>query len=132
MEWSMVNLLNLGLDAAAMRQRVTAHNIANINTPGFQGSRVSFEEELSWWLQQQKGSQSKLRVTHSLHLGGPQGLPEPTVVGTAGAMRPDGNTVDIDSEQITLAANLIKYQALTRQASEQFARMRYVVTEGRR
>ncbi len=29
------------------RQRVAAHNIANVNTPGFRSSRVRFEDELA-------------------------------------------------------------------------------------
>jgi len=41
------NLLVRGLDAAALRQQVTAHNLANLNTPNFKRSDVSFEEQLS-------------------------------------------------------------------------------------
>ena len=29
------------------RQQTTAHNIANVNTPGFRSSRISFEDELA-------------------------------------------------------------------------------------
>jgi flagellar basal-body rod protein FlgB len=39
--------LELALRGAAERQRTTAHNIANVNTPGFRSSRVSFEKELA-------------------------------------------------------------------------------------
>ncbi|RYD03070.1 hypothetical protein N752_21915 [Desulforamulus aquiferis] len=35
----MFNLLKQGLDAGAMRQRVIANNVANINTPGFKNPR---------------------------------------------------------------------------------------------
>jgi len=114
---NILSVLEAGLDAAALRQKVIAHNIANISTPGFKGSRVSFEVELRSWLDG----------------AGKSSLPKPVVIQSgAQAMRPDGNTVDMDSEQVILAANLIKFQALSRQVDEQFARMRYVVTDGRR
>ena len=35
-----------GLDAGALRQRVIANNIANVNTPGFKKSAVEFESLL--------------------------------------------------------------------------------------
>ncbi len=39
--------LQAGLTGEAQRQRVTAHNVANINTPGFRAQRVEFEDSLS-------------------------------------------------------------------------------------
>src|ERR687894_3136498 len=38
--------LKAALDGLAQRQRVTADNIANINTPGFLAGRVAFESSL--------------------------------------------------------------------------------------
>jgi flagellar basal-body rod protein FlgB len=35
------------LSAESARQRVTANNIANVNTPGFKSSRLSFENSLA-------------------------------------------------------------------------------------
>jgi flagellar basal-body rod protein FlgB len=46
MENITYELLKKSLDAAALRQRVIAHNIANINTKGFKRSDVVFEEKL--------------------------------------------------------------------------------------
>jgi flagellar basal-body rod protein FlgB len=40
------DLLKSVMDAAALRQRVFAHNLANLNTPGFRRMEVRFEEEL--------------------------------------------------------------------------------------
>ena len=39
--------IEVALDGVAERQRVTAHNIANVNTPGFRSARVEFESELA-------------------------------------------------------------------------------------
>lgn len=125
-----MKVLEAGLDAAAQRQRVIAHNIANFNTPNFKSSRVSFEEELKAWL---KGENNRLAATHPAHLGGGNTFPQPDVVKTGTPpMRPDGNNVDLDSEQIILAANLIKFQAMSRHIDDKFSQMRHVVTDGRR
>ena len=35
------------LSAETARQRVTANNIANVNTPGFKSSRLDFENSLA-------------------------------------------------------------------------------------
>ena len=39
--------LHAALSGLAMRQRVTADNIANVNTPGFLAGRTDFESALS-------------------------------------------------------------------------------------
>src|SRR5690606_38210897 len=38
---------NSALDGLALRQRVIANNVANLNTPGYLAQRVSFERELA-------------------------------------------------------------------------------------
>lgn len=41
-----IEKLNRALDAYSLRQRVIAENIANIDTVGYRGKRVAFEEKL--------------------------------------------------------------------------------------
>jgi len=41
------NLLQRALGAAELRQSVIAHNLANVETPGFRAKRVLFEELLA-------------------------------------------------------------------------------------
>jgi len=43
---TILNLLEAGMRAEGIRQQAIAHNIANINTPGFRRSDVKFEEIL--------------------------------------------------------------------------------------
>jgi flagellar basal-body rod protein FlgB len=109
--------LEQGLRAASLRQQVIAHNIANVQTPGFKRSRVDFEAQLS---QAISDGQSPDSV-------------EPTVVQEVDVVgRPDGNNVDIEAEMARMAENQIWYAALTRQISDQFARLRMVIYDGRR
>lgn len=41
-----LSVVNNSLDAAMLRTRVIANNIANVNTPGYRRVEVSFEKEL--------------------------------------------------------------------------------------
>lgn len=104
------------LEAASIRQRVLAHNIANVGTAGFKRSRVDFEAQLA----------------QALAGGNPDEV-QPAVVEELDSIgRPDGNNVDIEAESVKMAENQIWYSALTRQISDHFARLRMVIHDGRR
>ena len=49
-DWGL-RALYLGLDGLAMRQRATANNIANVDTPNYKAERVHFEAQLQRALQ---------------------------------------------------------------------------------
>lgn len=120
------------LDAGALRQRVIADNIANINTPNFKKSTVEFESLLKKALGR---APVELVTTHPRHFGGRPVLAElqPEVrVNGATSMRADGNNVDIDEEMVNLSANGIKYQAAARELSERYSLLSLVITGGRR
>lgn len=129
---STFGLLHGGLDAAAERHRVIVNNVANVNTPNFKRSEVVFEENLRRAL---AAGRLPLAVTHPRHLGGPAHLEEVRYgvrVDRQTAMRADGNNVDIDREMAAMAANQLKYNAMTQVASEKYSLLRYVIHEGRR
>jgi len=120
-----------GLDAGALRQRVIANNIANINTPNFKKSTVAFESLLKKALGH---GHIPMNTTHPRHFGGTPLLAElqPEVnLNNTTSMRTDGNNVDIDEEMTNLAANTIQYQALSRGLSEQYSLLRLVITGGK-
>ncbi|GAB6180184.1 flagellar basal body rod protein FlgB [Desulfotomaculum defluvii] len=112
------NLLQTGLDATALRQRVIANNVANINTPGFKKSYVSFEDQLK--IAMGKSSDS-LKGTHPWHIGvtGPEIKPEVKQVSET-TMRFDGNNVDIDEEMVNLAATTIQYDVISQGIIDHF------------
>ncbi|BAD41989.1 MAG: hypothetical protein A6D92_24590 [Symbiobacterium thermophilum] len=110
-------IVEQAIDAASLRQRVLANNLANAMTPGFKRSRVDFETELA----------------RALAKGGDPDQVRPTVVRETDSIgRPDGNNVDVEAESVKMAANQIWYAALTRQINDHFDRLRMVITEGRR
>jgi flagellar basal-body rod protein FlgB len=86
--------LHASLSGLAQRSRVTADNIANVNTPGFLAGRVDFESSL-------KGA---LR-------GG--GTPQIDGGATLRSLEPtntNGNNVNLDAETLIASETGLRYQ----------------------
>jgi flagellar basal-body rod protein FlgB len=125
-------MLKKSLDATSARDRVIAHNIANVNTKGYKAFRVVFEEKLNGVL---KGERLALKVTNEKHLNDGssiENLSYDLKKDNSSSMRLDGNNVDIDNEMANLAANAILYNALVSQANSKIAMRRFIISEGRR
>ena len=124
-----VPLLEQALDVYALRSRVSASNIANINTPGYTAKRVDFEEEFSRALRQNQGNTS-VAMTHKDHIPIQSG--QPNVVRVRGTGEGPGrstvfdevasgvNNVDIDQEMAELAKNQIRFKFASQMISGQF------------
>ncbi|AQS59827.1 flagellar basal body rod protein FlgB [Desulforamulus ferrireducens] len=114
----MFTILQKGLDATSLRQRVIANNVANINTPGFKKSYVSFEDQLKAVIKNEGGT---LKGTHAKHIGTASGplIPEVKQVKDT-TMRYDGNNVDVDEEMVNLAATTIQYDVIAQGLIDQF------------
>ena len=99
---NLFDTTQLGLEravaGAGMRQATHAGNVANANTPGYQRRDVDFHKTLSAAIE--AGSGAVRQVAFNAE----------TVRG--GAMRADGNSVDIDVESATMASNALEYEAL--------------------
>lgn len=112
---SQFELLSKLLDAASVRHRVIAQNVANINTPGYRRLEVSFEDELARRLTSASGSawaDLKPRVRE----------------GGGGTERADGNNVDIDREIGELNKNTLLYNAYVQVLTSKLATLRSAVT----
>ncbi len=124
-------LIKKSLDASSERGRVIAHNIANVNTPGYKASNVVFEEKLNNVLSNES---IKLRTTNKNHIsdGSTISTISPKVEkDTSTSMRLDGNNVDIDSEMADLAANSILYNTLISQANSRISIRRYIISNNK-
>jgi flagellar basal-body rod protein FlgB len=98
--------LHSALDGLAYRQRVAADDIANIDTPGFTGHKVEFEDSLRSAVAD--GSVTDGGVTPSVALDTRQ----------AGA---DGNNVDLASETMTAMQATFSYQLLSRAMGDRYS-----------
>ncbi|MFD2171364.1 flagellar basal body rod protein FlgB [Tumebacillus lipolyticus] len=128
-----ISLLERSLDAASLRQKVISNNLANIDTPNFNRSDVSFEHTLQQVL---AGTAMSGRRTDERHIAiGTNRISEvkpETVTDTSTTMRLDGNNVDIDVEMTNLAENQILYNALAQRINGKFATLKYAISEGKR
>jgi flagellar basal-body rod protein FlgB len=112
---SQIELLSRMLDATCLRHKVIAQNVANVNTPGYHGLDVSFEEVFSRKLQNGADAAST--------------SVKPKIVEMPGkAERADGNNVDIDAEMGRLSKNTLLFNAYTQILANKLAVMRSAIT----
>lgn len=91
--------LESALRGSAMRQTALAANVANANTPGYRRQDVDFHGALSAAMQAGDSN----AIEHATFT--------PTV-DSSSPMQADGNAVDIDVENASLAKNGLEYEAL--------------------
>ncbi|MDR3710580.1 MAG: flagellar basal body rod protein FlgB [Capsulimonadaceae bacterium] len=127
-----LNVLSRALDYASTRQEVLANNIANANTPGYRRKEASFEDVLAT---AEGGAPARIAQINAssrrFRENGINGRPTVEVIETDdGAMRIDGNNVDMDAEMSRLAQNQIYYDTCAQLTSGQFTSLKSVI-EGR-
>ncbi len=105
--------LTSALDNLALRQRVTADNIANIETPNFHAKRVEFESALADNVSSGGDGDVQATVAESL---------EPT--------REDGNNVNLDTETMSDIDTGLRYQLALNAMNSQFAVMKTAIGSG--
>ena len=129
LESPVLSVLEKGLDASSLRQKVIANNIANVDTPGFKRSDVDFQAVLGTALGEQVGA-LPLKMTSPQHIAGiNNGEAQAVVTDNATTLRNDGNNVDIDREMANVAENGLYYNSVTRSISSQLGLLRMVIQE---
>lgn len=114
------------LDGLAARHRAYAHNVANVETPGFIPREVAFEEQL----RQIRDEMAREAATPSGPLAPPLSLE--AVPMDQQAVRADGNGVQIDEQVVRLEENRLTYEALTQAARLRSEILHSAITEGPR
>lgn len=126
-------LMSQALDGLALRQRVVANNVANVDTPGFKASEVRFEDALRRSLDGDPNQGVRLVRTSAGHLPGMDGGGDaPEVVAMTGTtLRNDGNNVDIEQQMAMLAETTLRFNAVSEALARRFAMLRMVASDGR-
>jgi flagellar basal-body rod protein FlgB len=117
--------LTRALDAYALRHKVIAENIANVETPGYRTKTVSFEKELT---DAMNGRALVGTRTDPRHLSLGAEAPGESVAHVEDVPRASGqdgaisgvNQVDIDAEMTELATNQIRFRFAARLLGETF------------
>jgi flagellar basal-body rod protein FlgB len=114
----MIGIMSSALDASSLRQKSISNNIANVNTPNYQPTKVSFEE----LLQREVHSQFIGKRTNDKHLtiGETAGIPSAKLEQENIVFKNNRNGVDVDYEMTQLSQNSIWYQSLTYGINEEF------------
>jgi flagellar basal-body rod protein FlgB len=106
-----LNNLQNALGRSSQRHALLTNNLANVNTPGYQRRDMDFNITL-----QQEMGKSELR---------------PLGNQVSGAIRLDGNGVDLEKEVMSIAETELRYQALTDATAGYFAGLKNVIREGK-
>lgn len=105
-----ISVVEKSLDAAMMRSRAIAANLANITTPGYQRIEVAFEADLRKALDEKRIKGTADRPGHM-----PLGRPDLSQVHPVAFRSQDKtlpgeiNNVDVDMEATKLAENQLLY-----------------------
>jgi len=121
------SLLKKSLDASALRSKVSANNIANINTKNYKKLYVTFEDTLN---DSMAADTMKTDNSKDIQAGNSNG----TITvkrDESTSERQDGNNVDIDLEMTNQAANSLMYDALVTQVNSKISLTSYIIGGGK-
>ncbi|GFI28383.1 flagellar basal body rod protein FlgB [Lachnospiraceae bacterium] len=122
--FSYVNVLNKAADASWLREETIANNLANVNTPGYKRKDVDFQSVLRNELGNMKYQTLDSKVEHA----DLSRLDASVYVDSANySYRIDKNNVDVDVENVELASEKLRYDALTDSMTQEFARLKSVM-----
>jgi flagellar basal-body rod protein FlgB len=123
--FSYVNLLDSAADASWQRQTLILNNIANNSTPGYKRQELEFASVLKKEL---KGTHERTldKAVNKLdddghHVKGYQFTDYENF-----SYRLDGNNVDMDTENVELASEQLRYQSYSTSLSNEFDRFKTV------
>jgi flagellar basal-body rod protein FlgB len=113
------------LNGQAARQRATADNLANVDTPGYRPRQVMFEDQLRHALDSEEANPGDPDAAAEVARVQPQ-----TISAPGPALRRDGNAVDLEGEMVGLAESQLHYSALVKLLSHKLSMIKSVATEG--
>lgn len=122
-----INVLDRAADASWLREGTIANNIANATTPEFKRYDVDFESLLKMELTDSKYNTNLDKKIHNVHMDHLIATSQIDMEAESYSYREDGNNVDIQTENVELASEQIRYTALTNSISQEFARMKSAI-----
>ncbi len=109
------------LDASVMRQEAIANNIANADTPGYRRLDVSADFGQTLRAQFAPGATPQPGALESLR-------PRLAVDPTVHSVRPDGNSVEIESELMAMGRNRVDHEFLTELVSRNIKQLKMAIS----
>ncbi|AWE06669.1 flagellar basal body rod protein FlgB [Lysinibacillus sp. 2017] len=123
-----IRRLENGLSFATLKNKTIAQNIANVDTPNYKTKEVSFKDVLN----DAKSATISANRTDARHYDFNIEIGSNGVYSNENfRSRPNGNAVNMDTEQAKLAENTIYYNALIERMNGKFSTLNAVVKGGR-
>lgn len=123
-----ISNLEKGLSYATLKSKAIAQNIANVDTPNYKAKEVSFKDVFS----EVKQANVASNKTDVRHYDFKASTSTPGVYSYENfRTRPNGNGVNMDAEQASLAENTIYYNALIDRVSGKLSTLNTVIKGGR-
>jgi flagellar basal-body rod protein FlgB len=107
------------LDAAVLRHEAIATNVANAETPGFR--RLDVAPDFALQLKARMAAGDFAQTASSIR-------PHISEDPTARSVRPDGNTVEIERELLSMNRNAVEYDYLSEIVSNNLKQLKMAIT----
>lgn len=107
------------LDASVLRQEAIATNVANAETPGFR--RLDLAPDFAVQLRSRMEAGDFAQTAGSVR-------PQLAEDQTARAIRPDGNTVEMERELMEMNRNAVEHQYLTEVVSSSLKQLKMAIS----
>ncbi len=127
-------ILERGLGAVSTRRRVISDNIANVDTPHFKRTEVTFERALSDAINKEAtlSKQFPAALTHKGHIPFNEpvdwrGVQPRLNLDYRSNMRNDKNNVDIEREVSDALKNSLRYNAFVQRVNGNFRKLQMVM-----
>lgn len=130
-----VDLLNNAVDGAGREQEQIANNLANVNTPNYRRSTISFKEALAASLGTSASPDELVMTTDDDRQFNVNGAVAPVPydpkaqVDETTRMRADGSNVDLDQETAKLEQNSGYQETMASLLKNQYAWLRESIEE---
>ena len=116
-----ISMTSKSLDFLWAKQLTIAHNLSNVDTPGYKSKYVTFEDEYQNRLKLARatGNASRTRsiIENSFY----------TVNETESSARLDDNNVNADAEEVEMARAQLQYQYVLQAINSDISRFRSVI-----
>lgn len=122
--------LHAALNLRLQNQAVISSNIANADTPGYKAQKLEFEDALRDALEVSGKMQMEASDPEHFSTTDPETVEGYIYDNPNGVVNLDGNSVDRNAEQVSMAENQIQYDTATEALRRKLGLLKYAINEG--
>lgn len=124
--FSYINVLDKAADASYTRETLIANNLANVDTPTYKRKDIDFQSVLEKELRAGSTQYPNLD-TLVKHMDTSELSADVYTDYANYSYRIDKNNVDVDTENVELASEQLRYQQLTTAVSQEFSHLKTAI-----